>query len=74
MNADATACTLNINPHPAEFNLAFAPWPAATVLKCAVTALPADGTLSVRDVRMTTRMGRIVRYLVPVFTPSEEIR
>ena len=36
----------------------FAPWTPATVLKCPVTALPAHGTLTVRDVRMKTRMGR----------------
>jgi hypothetical protein len=47
-----------------------APWTPATVLKCPVTALPARGTLSVRDVRITTRMSRTVRYLVPQFTPS----
>jgi hypothetical protein len=71
MKADTAAlhCTLSIHPHPEVFILAFAPWPAATVLKCPVTALPARGTLSVRDVRMTTRMGRIVRYLVPEFIP-----
>jgi hypothetical protein len=38
-----------------------------------VTVLPARGTLSVNDVRTTTRMGRTVRYLVPVFTLSGEI-
>jgi len=35
-----------------------------------VTTLPASGTLSVRDVRITTRMGRTVRYLIPQFTPT----
>jgi hypothetical protein len=50
--------------------VAIAPWTTATVLKCPVTALPARGKLSVRDVRMTTRMGRTVRYLVPEFIPS----
>ena len=71
MNADTAAlhCTLSIHPHSGVFILAFAPWPAAAVLRCPVTALPARGTLSVRDVRMTTRMGRIVRYLVPEFIP-----
>ena len=71
MKADTAAlhCTLSIHPHSEVFILAFAPWPAATVLKCPVTALPACGTLSVHDVRMTTRMGRIVRYLVPEFIP-----
>jgi hypothetical protein len=71
MNADTAAleCTLSIHPDSGIFTLAFAPWPAATVLKCPVTALPARGTLSVCDVRMTTRMGRTVRYLVPEFIP-----
>lgn len=50
--------------------VAIAPWTTATVLRCPVAALPARGTLSVRDVRMTTRMGRTVRYLVPEFSPS----
>jgi hypothetical protein len=69
INASALHCTLSIPPHSELFSLAFAPWPASTVLKCPVTSLPARGTLSVRDVRMTTRMGRIVRYLVPEFIP-----
>jgi hypothetical protein len=71
MNADTAAlqCTLTIYPHPEAFIVAFAPWAAATVLKCPLAALPVRGTLSVRDVRMTTRMGRIVRYLVPAFHP-----
>jgi hypothetical protein len=71
MNADIVAlqCNLSIRPHPEVLVLAFAPWQAATVLKCSLAALPARGTLSVHDVRMTTRMGRIVRYLVPEFNP-----
>jgi hypothetical protein len=59
-----------VRPDSGVFVLAFAPWPAATVLTCPLTALPAQGQLSARDVRMTTRMGRTVRYLIPVFTPS----
>ena len=31
-------------------------------------AFPVQGRLLVRDVRVTTRMGRTVRYLVPAFT------
>jgi len=71
MNADTAAqyCTLSIHPHTELLILAFAPWSAPTVLKCPVTSLPARGTLSVRDIRMTTRMSRIVRYLVPEFIP-----
>jgi hypothetical protein len=71
INADTVTlqCTLSIHPHSQILILTFAPWPAATILKCPLTALPAHGTLSVRNVRITTRMGRIVRYLVPEFTP-----
>ena len=70
-NADTAAlqCTLRIYPHPDVFILAFAPWSASAVLKCPLGALPACGTLSVHEVRMITRMGRIVRYLVPAFHP-----
>lgn len=56
-------------PGSCALTVTFAPWAPETVLKCPVTALPAPGTLSVRDVRMRTRMGRIVRYLVPEFNP-----
>jgi hypothetical protein len=38
--------------------------------ECSPADLPARGTLSARDVRVTTRVGRIVRYLIPEFTPS----
>jgi hypothetical protein len=64
------SCRLACQPDSGFLTLAFAPWTPATVLKCPVTALPARGTLSVRDVRITTRMGRTVRYLVPEFIPS----
>ena len=69
-DADTLRCRLSAQPHYGVFVLAFAPWPAATVLKCPLAALPAQGQLSVRDVRVTTRMGRTVRYLVPAFAPS----
>jgi hypothetical protein len=61
-------CHLSARPDSGVFALAFAPWPIATVLKCPLAALPAQGRLSVRDVRVMTRMGRTVRYLVPEFT------
>jgi hypothetical protein len=64
----ALRCHLSARPHYGVFVLAFAPWPVTTVLKCPPAALPAQGRLSVRDVRVITRMGRTVRYLVPVFT------
>jgi hypothetical protein len=68
VGAGALRCHLSAQPDSGVFALAFAPWPAATVLKCPLAALPARGRLSVRDVRVITRMGRTVRYLVPEFT------
>ena len=69
-DTDALRCHLSAQPHSGVFVLAFAPWPVTTVLKCPLAALPAQGRLSVRDVRVITRMGRTVRYLVPAFTPD----
>ena len=69
-DADTLRCRLSAQPHYGVFVLAFAPWPVATVLNCPLAALPAQGRLSVRDVRVVTRMGRTVRYLVPAFAPS----
>jgi hypothetical protein len=69
-DSDALWCRLGSRPDSGLLTVAIAPWTAATVLKCPVTALPARGTLSVRDLRITTRMGRTVRYLAPEFTPS----
>lgn len=63
-------CQLASRPGSSVLTVGIAPWTIATVLKCPVTALPARGTLSVREVRMTIRMGRTVRYLVPEFIPS----
>lgn len=63
-------CRLAGRPDSGILTVSVTPWTIATVLKCPVTALPAQGKLSVRDVRVTTRMGRIVRYLVPEFIPS----
>jgi hypothetical protein len=67
---DALWCRLSALPDSGVLVLAFAPWPAVTVLKFPLTTLPAPGRLSVRDVRVTTRMGRTVRYLIPAFTPD----
>jgi len=66
--ADTLQCHLSAHPDSGVFVLAFAPWPTAIVLKCPLAALPAQGRLSARDVRLITRMGRTVRYLVPEFT------
>jgi hypothetical protein len=67
-DADALRCRLSVRPSLGVFRLAFAPWSAAIVLKCPLTAFPAQGQLSVCDARVTTRMGRTVRYLIPAFT------
>jgi hypothetical protein len=69
---DALRCNLSAHPDSDSgvFTLTFAPWPAATVLKCPQAALPVQGRLAVRDVRVITRMGRTVRYLVPEFTTA----
>ena len=69
-DSGALWCRLGRRPDSGFLIVAIAPWTTATVLKCPVTALPARGTLSVRDMRITTRMGRTVRYLVPEFSPS----
>jgi hypothetical protein len=63
-------CRLGAAPGLGVFTLTFAPWPAAIVLRCPLTGFPAHGRLSVREVRVTTRMGRTVRYLVPAFTTA----
>jgi hypothetical protein len=72
LDADAGTlrCRLSARPSLGVLALGFAPWPATIVLRCPLTALPAQGRLSVRDVRVTTRMGRTVRYLIPAFTMS----
>jgi hypothetical protein len=69
-DADTLRCRLSAHPDSGVLALAFAPWPTATVLKCPLAALPTQGRLSVRDVRVMTRMGRTVRYLIPEFTTA----
>jgi hypothetical protein len=63
-------CRLGSRPDSGVLTVTFTPWAAGTIVKCPPQALPACGTLSVREVQMTTRMGRVVRYLVPEFHPS----
>jgi hypothetical protein len=63
-------CRIGSRPDSEILTVAVKPWTTGTILRCPVTALPAQGTLSVRDVRITTRMGRTIRYLVPEFTPT----
>ncbi|HLM89107.1 MAG TPA: hypothetical protein VK284_08770 [Streptosporangiaceae bacterium] len=67
-DADTLWCRLSAQPSAGVFTLTFAPWPAPVVFRCLLTALPAEGQLWVRDVRVTTRMGRTVRYLIPAFS------
>jgi hypothetical protein len=69
-DADTLRCRLSAQPSLGVFALTFAPWPCTLVLRYPQTALPAQGRLWVRDVRVTTRMSRTVRYLIPAFTPS----
>jgi hypothetical protein len=71
-DADSRAlwCRLAGPPDSGVLTVAVKPWTIATVLKCPVTALPTLGKLSIREVRITTRMGRTVRYLVPEFALS----
>ena len=62
-------CRLSAQPRLSAFTLSFALWPTALVLRCPLTALPAQGQLSVRDVRLVTRMGRTVPGIHYALTP-----
>ena len=42
-DAGALRCRLSAQPSLGAFTLAFAPWPTALVLRCPLTALPAQG-------------------------------
>ena len=72
LNADAATLRYRLNAQPSLGVLtpSFAPRSACTTVavRCPLTALPTRGRLSVRDVRVTTRIGRTVRYLIPAFT------
>jgi hypothetical protein len=67
-DAGSLRCHLSAAPAAGVLILTFAPWPPLLVVRCRLAALPAPGRLAVRDVRLTTRMGRTVRYLIPAFT------
>ena len=69
-DAGSLRCHLSAVPAAGVLILTFAPWPTPLVVRCRLAALPARGRLTVRDVRLTTRMGRTVRYLIPAFTLS----
>ena len=42
-DSGALRCRLRTEPHDGVFALAIAPWPVTTVLKCPLSALPAQG-------------------------------
>jgi hypothetical protein len=65
IDARMLRCRLGAAPELGIFSAAFAAWPAATAPEGWPADLPAQGRLSVRDIRVTTRMGRTVRYMVP---------
>ncbi len=67
-DAGSLRCHLSAAPDAGVLILTFTPWPPLLVVRCHLAALPAPGRLAVRDVRLTTRMGRTVRYLIPAFT------
>ena len=67
-DAGSLRCHLSAAPAAGVLILTFAPWPPPLVVRSRLAALPAPGRLAVRDVRLTTRMGRTVRYLIPAFT------
>ena len=48
-------------------------WPGDATRTGPLARLPACGQLSVRDTRITTRMGRTIRYLIPEFTPGQKV-
>jgi hypothetical protein len=67
-DAGSLRCHLSAAPAAGVLILTFAPWPPLLVVRCRLAALPAPGRLAVREVRLTTRMGRTVRHLIPAFT------
>lgn len=68
---NALLCRADDYPDAGVLILDYAAWPATAALRSALTALPAHGRLSVRAVLATTRMGRIIRYLIPEFTTTK---
>jgi hypothetical protein len=62
-------CSLGNRLDSGVLTVTFTPWTVGSILKCPLSTLPARGTLSVRDIRIKTRMGRTVRYLIPEFNP-----
>jgi hypothetical protein len=71
-HADARTLTVTLDDAPAAgpIALTFHPWTAADVLPLIPAELPAPGHLTIRDIRISTLMGRTVRYLIPAFTAT----
>jgi hypothetical protein len=71
-HADAATLTVTLDDAPAAgpITLTFHPWTAADVLPLIPAELPAPGHLTIRDIRISTLMGRTVRYLIPAFTTT----
>ena len=69
---DAGTLTITLDDAPAAgpVTLTFHPWTAADVMPIMPPALPAPGRLTIRDIRISTLMGRTVRYLIPAFTTT----
>jgi hypothetical protein len=57
-------------PAAGPIALTFHPWTAADVMPLIPAELPAPGHLTIRDIRISTLMGRTVRYLIPAFTAT----
>ena len=70
--ADAGTLTVTLDDAPAAgpIALTFHPWTAADVMPLLPAELPAPGHLTIRDIRISTLMGRTVRYLIPAFTAT----
>ena len=71
-HADADALTVTLDDAPAvgPVTLTFHPWTAADVMPLIPAELPAPGHLTIRDIRISTLMGRTIRYLIPAFTAT----
>lgn len=83
VRADARALWCRIGADTADtadaagsgvFVVRSAPWTTGELVGCPlpdlVSGLPASGRLSVHLVVLTTRMGRLIRYLAPTFRPT----
>ena len=71
-DADAATLTVTLDDAPAAgpITLTVHPWTAADAQPPIPAQLPAPGHLTIRDIRISTLMGRTVRYLIPAFTAT----